>query len=136
MATKKYWIKTPSRATKPKVPEATKQRVKQQFDQMIETELKPRCIQPPPEHDFNYLVDIFSKWYRNYFYICGTYNCPSPHAIAPSFEAKFCRFEYVGNDRFDVAYMRHTGQFWEIAQGLTLDECLEEMRKNPILQPF
>jgi hypothetical protein len=136
MAKKKRWIYAPAKAAKPKVPDATKQLVQQQFNELIETELKPKCIQPPPtEHDFNYLVDIFGKWYRNYFYICGTYNCPSPRAIAPSFEEKFARFEYVGPDQFNVAYMRHTGQFWEFMRGLSLEECLHEAKTNPLLHP-
>lgn len=136
MPSKKQWIYTPPKASKPKVPEATKQLVKQRFDQLIEHDLKPTCIKPPPtEHDFNYLVDIFSKWYRNYFYICGTYNCPSPRAISPTFEARFSRFEYVGTDQFNVAYMRHTEQWWEFLQGLSLEDCLQELKTNPLLRP-
>jgi hypothetical protein len=137
MSSKKRWIYSPSKLTKPKVPESMKQLVQQKFDQLIETDLKPKCIQPPPtEHDFNYLVDIFSKWYRSYFYICGTYNCPSPRAISPSFEAKFARFEPVGTDQFNVSYMRHTEQWWEILRELSLEECLTEMKNNPVLRPY
>jgi hypothetical protein len=136
MPSKKQWIYSPPRTPKPKVPEATKQLVKQRFDELIELDLKPACIKPPPiDHDFNYLVDVFSKWYRSYFYICGTYNCPSPMAIRPSFEARFARFEYVGADQFNVAYMRHTEQWWEILQGLSLEDCLQEMKTNLLLQP-
>lgn len=136
MPSKKSWVYSPSKAAKPKVPEVLKQSVQKEFDALIEGELKPNYIKPPPtEHDFNYLVDIFGKWNRNCFYICGTYNCPSPRAIVPSFETKYARFEYVGGDRFNVAYMRHTGKFWEILQNLTLEECLAEVRNNPVLQP-
>ncbi len=136
MPGKKHWGYSPSKSAKPKVPEATKQLVQQKFDQLIEAELKPTFIKPPPtDHDFNYLVDIFGKWNRSYFYLCGTYNCPSPRAIAPSFEAKFCRFEYVGSDLFNVAYMRHTGQFWEFMENVSLEDCLEQVRTNPIMQP-
>lgn len=135
MLGKKRWDYSPAKSAKPKVADDFKQRVQQKFDELIETDFKPNYIKPPPDHDFNYLVDIFGKWYRNYFYICGTYNCPSPRAIAPSFEAKFCRFEYIGGDRFNVAYMRHTGQFWEIMQDLALEECLQEAKTNSLLHP-
>jgi len=135
MVRKGYWVQTTKKLSKPKIPETTKQLVQQQFDRLIKTELKPTCVKPPTDHDFNYLVDVFGKWYRNYFYVCGTYNCPSPRAISPTFEAKYARFEYVSADRFNIAYMRHTGQWWEIMQGLTLEECLKEAKENPLLHP-
>ncbi|MGJ3253521.1 MAG: hypothetical protein ACFE0J_20665 [Elainellaceae cyanobacterium] len=126
-----------TRTSNPNVPDALKDEVQQKFDALIETEFKPKYIKPPPEEPrFNYLVDIFTKWYRSYFYICGTYHCPGPNAIAPSFETKYARFEYIGGDRFNVAYMRHTGQWWQIAEELSLDDCLEMTRSNPILHPM
>ncbi|MBD1911953.1 MULTISPECIES: hypothetical protein [unclassified Leptolyngbya] len=134
---KYQWVYDPPKAAKPKVPEETKRLVQEKFDEIIETLYKPTYIKPPPtDHDFNYLVDLYGKWYRNYFYICGTYNCPSPRAIAPSFEHRFSRYEYVGADQFNVAYMRHTDKWWEFLQGLTLEQCLEEARTNAILQPY
>ena len=75
------------------------------------------------------------SWYDS-FYFCSTYNCPSPRAILPSFESKFARLEYVGKDSFNIAYMRHTEKWWEIDQGITLEQCLAEMRTNSILQPY
>ena len=134
---KKIWLPATPKKPKPKVPEQEKQLVTQKCDDLIEHEFKPKFIKPAPiDHDFNYLADIFSKWYRNYFYFCSIYNCPSPRAISPSFETRFVRLEYVGTDRFNVAYMRHTGQWWEILPNLTLEECLSEMRTNPLLQPI
>ena len=133
---KKMWVYSPAKQPKPKVPESEKQLISEKCNELIETELKPKHIKPPPtDNDWNYLVDIFGKWYRNYFYFCSTYNCPSPNAISPSFEDKFARLEYVGKDSFNIAYMRHTGKWWEIFQGLTLEQCLEEMKNNVILHP-
>jgi hypothetical protein len=133
---KRMWVYSPAKAPKPKVPESEKQLITQKCNELIETELKPKHIKPPPtDNEWNYLVDIFGKWYRNYFYFCSTYNCPSPNAIVPSFEDKFARLEYVGKDSFNIAYMRHTGKWWEIFQGLTLEQCLEEMKNNVILHP-
>ena len=133
---KKTWVYSPAKPPKPKVPETEKQLISQKCNELIETELKPKYIKlPPTDNDWNYLVDIFGKWYRNYFYFCSTYNCPSPNAISPSFEDKFARLEYVGKDSFNIAYMRHTGKWWEIFQGLTLEQCLEEMKNNIILHP-
>jgi len=48
---------------------------------------------------------------------------------------RFARLEYAGEEKFNMAYMRHTGQWWEIFQDLTLDECIDEIRTNPLFQP-
>ena len=63
--------------------------------------LKPKHLTPAPKDaDVNYLVDISTKWYRNYFYFCATYCSPGPYAIASSFETQFARLEYVGDQQF------------------------------------
>ena len=133
---KKIWLPSTTKKPNPQVPEDEKQLVLQKCNELIETEFKPKYIESPPtDNDWNYRVDIFGKWYRNYFYFCSIFNCPSPRAISPSFESKFARLEYVGKDCFNVAYMRHTEQWWEILQGLSLEECLSELKINPVLQP-
>jgi len=68
-------------------------------------------------------------------YFCSKYHCPSPNAMTDYFESKFARLEYVGDRKFNVAYMRHTEQWWEILQGLTLEECFEEIRQQELLHP-
>jgi hypothetical protein len=66
---KRYWFYNPPKAPKPKVPELMKIEVKKVGDELIESVLKPKFIVPnPKEKRFNYIVDIFTKWYRNYFY--------------------------------------------------------------------
>ena len=51
--------------------------------------LKPKYVLPPPvEGQFNYIIDIGAKWYRNYFYFFSTYACPGPNALSPTFESK------------------------------------------------
>ena len=42
---------------------------------------------------------------------------------------------YVDKRCFNMAYMRHTGQWWEIRTGLNLEECLKEIKEEGILQP-
>ena len=77
-ARRRRWIYSPPRPPKPKVPEAAK------AGDLINTVLKPAHLKPPPEDPrFNHLVDIYPKWYRNYFYFCSRYCCPGPNAIAP-----------------------------------------------------
>lgn len=133
---KKIWVYNPPKSAKPKVSEAIKTKVLEKTNALIETVLKPQHIKPPPKNpQFNYLVDIYGKWYRNYFYLCGKYHCPCPNDLFPSFEGKFMRLEYVGENQYNLSYMRHTEQWWEIKQGISLEACLKTMREYPLLQP-
>lgn len=133
---KKVWRPLPQKRLRHTVPESVKARVTEKADQLIESVLKPEHIEPPPENpQFNYIVDIFSRWYHSYFYFCATYRCPPPDAISEFFERRFARLEYTGNDRFSLSYMRHTGQWVELFTELTLDECLESIRSEPHYVP-
>ena len=60
---------------------------------------------------------------------------PGPNAISPFFEAKSTRMEYTGGGHFNLAYMRYTGQWMELFQDLSLDDCLATIRDNPMFQP-
>ena len=55
--------------------------------------------------------------------------------MSPFFEAKFARMEYIGGGHFNLAFMRHTGQWIEIFQDLSLDDCLGAIRDDPWFQP-
>jgi hypothetical protein len=133
---KKQWVYASPRSPKPTVPDEIKAEVQKKADQLVEAFLKPNFIKPlPADTQWNYIVDIYTKWYRSYFYFCSKYHCPSPNAITDYFEAKFVRLEFVGNGKFNVAYLRHTEQWLEIFQDLTLDQCLEAIQDIPTLQP-
>ena len=134
--TKKRWVYSPRKQSTSKVPDSLKQTVKAKADKLVETVLIPQYVKPPPEgYQFNYLVNIYTKWYRNYFYFCSTYNVPGPNALAPSFEDKFARLEYVAADRFNLAYMRYTEQWQEIAWDVTLDEALGMIEESGHFHP-
>ena len=93
----KRWVRSPKAATKPKVAEDVKQHVQEQCDTFVETILKPRHIQPPPDNArFNYIVDLYNTWYRNFFYFCARYRCPSPDCRSEFFEVRYTRLEYTG----------------------------------------
>lgn len=93
----KMWVYSPPKLTRAKLSDAVKSNISQQANEFIETVLKPQRIKPPPtDNQFNYVIDIYSKWYRHYFYIVSKYCCPSPHAISPEFEDAFARMRWVG----------------------------------------
>jgi hypothetical protein len=133
---KKQWVYSPRKPPAPKVPERLKQTVRAKADELVTTVLIPEYVQPPPEnYQFNYLVDIYTKWYRHYFCFCTTYNTSGPNATAPSFDDKFARLEYVGGDSFNLAFMRYTGQWQEIAQDISLDEALDMIENSGFSHP-
>jgi hypothetical protein len=132
----KLWIYSPPKPAKPTAPETLKAEVEAKAGELIDTVLKPEHVKPLPRDErFNYIIDIGAKWYRGYFYFFSTYACPGPNALSPTFESKFSRMEYVGDSRFNLSYMRHTGRWWEVFQGLTLDECLKTIREEGIFHP-
>lgn len=130
----KMWVYSPS---KPEISDGFKIEVNQKAEKFIASVLKPKYVKSHPAKDVqdNYIVDIYSKWYRGYFYFCAKYHCPHPNAIKSHFEIKFARMEFIGNDRFALSYMRHTEQWWQIYPELTLEQCLKVIDEDPLFMP-
>ena len=130
------WVYSPPRSPKPTVPAAIKAEPEARANELVESELKSKSIKPPPEDpQFNYIVDIYTKWYRSSFYFCARYACPGPNAISPFFETKFARMEYAGDGEFNLSFMQYTGQWFELYQGLSIDQCLASIRHDPFFMP-
>ena len=140
MAKKKQqrgWVYSPSsKSASTSLDAATKAQVEAKVQDLIDTELKPRHVKPPPEDDrFNYLTDITMKWHGSTLFLVAVYACPGPNAISPTFEERFARLRPAGRDLFDLSFVRHTGQWVELFQGQTLDQCLQEIRDDPWFMP-
>jgi hypothetical protein len=132
---KKTWVYAPKKA-KVSVAKDVKERVKTRADKFIDTVLKPKHIKPPSKNStLNYIVDIYSKWYRHYFYFCAKYNCTGENAIAPSFETKFARLEYLPGESYILAYMRHTNQWFELIHDISLENAFREIKDGPHFIP-
>jgi hypothetical protein len=136
----KMWVYSPPKPPKPKVPEAVKVELEIKAAELTNTILKPEHIKPPRKNvQWNYIVDIYTKWHRNCFYFCAKYASPGPNAISPFFDIRFARLEYVGGlgrqSRFNMSYMRHTGQWIEIGHSLSSDQCLTEIKAGGLFSP-
>jgi hypothetical protein len=130
------WMPRPQKQSKPVVSDYLKEEISSKAHELIEKHLKPTHLKPTPENpEWNYLIDIWTKWHQSYFYFCTTYASPAPNALSPNFELRFARMAYVGNDRFNLAYMRHNGQWNEIFFDLSLEECLAAVRDEPHFLP-
>jgi hypothetical protein len=117
----KRWVYRPKSAPKPKVPEAVQQHVQERCETFVESTLKPRHIQAPPDDvRFNYIVDLYNRWHRNFFYFCAKYRCPVPNSISEFFEVRYTRLEYTAEDAYTLAYLRHTGKWQEVFFGFSL----------------
>jgi len=134
----RMWVYRPPKPPAPKVSTNTKVIVQQKADELVEKVLKPKNIQPPPapdEFQRNYIADIYTKWYRHYFYFCATYNVPGPNALTPFFEARFARLKYIQDNKFNMAFMRYTGEWVEVYRDLSLEECLAAVENDPFFHP-
>jgi hypothetical protein len=120
------WTWAPSKRHKPKVPDDLKREVQRKANDLVEKVLRPKYITPPPKKPrWNYPIELWTKWHHSFFYFGSTWASPGPNRIAPTFEVQFARLEYVGDRRFNLAYMRHTEEWWTVYHGVSLSECLK-----------
>jgi hypothetical protein len=132
---RKAWMIRPARnpAT---LPDSLKREVEAKARELIDNVLKPTHVKPPDEHArFNHIIDIGTRWYRHYFYFVSTYACPGPDALSPTFESKFARMEYLGDSRFALYFMRHTGEWVGLYDALSVDECMAAIRDDAWFVP-
>jgi hypothetical protein len=133
---RKGWVYSPKSLPKPKVSDDLKAEVLSKANELVEEFLKPNFIKKPPKKwRWNYIIDIHAQWQRSCFYFIATFRSPGPRANTPTFEAPFTRLEYVADHRFNMAYMRYTGKWWEVHQRLSLEECLKAIKEEGIFQP-
>jgi len=127
---------SPAKSSKPSVPDSIKTGLAAKANDLIEKFLKPKHVLPPkPDEPFNYIADIGAKWNRNYFYFIATYACPGPNALAPSFESKFARMEYLGDGKFALYFMRHTVEWIGIFDALSVDQSLKAIQDDAWFTP-
>jgi hypothetical protein len=118
------------------IPGTVKDEVDTKATDLIENVLKPKHIQTPPKgYQLNYIAGIETKWLGSKCYFISIYRSPGPHAKSSTFETKFARMEYVGNAKFNLSFMRHTGQWVEVYTSISVDKCLKVIQDDPWFQP-
>jgi hypothetical protein len=133
---RKAWLSSPGKKPKVSLPGTVKDELETKATDLIGSVLKPKHVKPPPKNArFNYLLNITTKWLGSKCYLVSFYRSPGPHAVSPTFESKFARMEYVGNSKFALSFMRHTGQWIELYDAITVDECLKAIKDDPWFQP-
>jgi hypothetical protein len=126
------WDIHPRKNTRTPLPDSLRAEVRAKAAALIENVLKPKHIATHPEDErFNHIIDIRVEWYRNYFYFVSTYACPGPDALSPTFESKFARLEHLGDGKFALYAMRHTGKEWVgVLDALSVDECMKAIQDD------
>ncbi len=128
------WFYSPKPART--VPRSVKEEATAKAAEIVEIVFKPQYLKPPPRRPrFNYIVDIYAKWHKNCLYFRAKYACPGPNALSPFFEYNFTRLAYMADGRFNLAYMRHTGKWWEVRVGLPMEEAFAAIRDEGLFHP-
>jgi hypothetical protein len=129
----KTWVFGTPRRT---LPGTVKDEVDTKATDLIENVLKPKHIETPPKgYQLNYIVGIETKWLGSKCYFISVYRSPGPHVKSSTFETKFARMEYVGNAKFNLSFLRHTGQWITLYERLIVDECMKAIRDDPWFVP-
>jgi RNase P subunit RPR2 len=135
MASKKMWVFAGTKQSKAKLDDLMKYSIKSECQPLVE-DFKRQYIKENPDKSNNYVVDIYTKWNRNYLYFCQKFKSEHPNRTKDEFEDKFVRLEFLAKDTFNISYFRHTGQWSLVDTNITLKECLEMIQNIPTFQPI
>lgn len=133
---RKPWDIRPTKFSASAIPEALKKQVVAKAEVLINEVLKPKYIVAPQDaQQFNYISDMTAKWFRQFFYFTSIYTCPHPDAAEPSFEQKFARMEYIGDNKFALYFMRYTGEWVGIHDSMSVDQSMDAIRDDEWFVP-
>ena len=102
----------------PPVGEAERNAIVAACEALIRDVLKPRFLPEIRPTDWNYPVDIRGDWRGGRYRFMQRYRSGMAHNRGEEFDAPFARLDRMGPDRFDIQWMRHTGQWWRLHTGL------------------
>lgn len=130
----KVWAPAKPRPTRPSDPE--KQRIVAACEAFIRDVLKPRFQPPIMPTKWNYPVDIGGVWAGGRYRFVQRYRSGMEHNSGEEFDAPFARIDRIGPDCFDIYWMRHTGKWWRLYRGVTLDKALRILEEDGLLHPL
>lgn len=130
------WVYSPKAQ---RIAEELKKEIDTKAALLIKALKKEHLKKSPKKLKYNHLSDIYGKWSQQRFYLCSKYICPKDY-LSPWFENKFARLEYTGKgaynkDKFQLFYLRHTGEWIKILEDKTLTECFKAIKTRPYFTP-
>ncbi|MPZ11705.1 MAG: hypothetical protein GEU89_16085 [Kiloniellaceae bacterium] len=109
-------------------------------EDFIARTLKSRFLPEVRPTEFNYPVDIFGKWRGSRYSFIMRYRSGFPDNLGEEFNAPFTRLDHVeehlSDIRFNVMWLRHTGQWWCLHSSVTLEEALRLIESDELLWPI
>jgi hypothetical protein len=115
---------------------AEKSAVTSACQHLIDDVLKPRFLPIVRPTQFNYPVDILGKWHGAKYRFIQRYRSGFPDNLGEEFDAPFARLDWISRNRFDIQWHRHTGQWFRLHQGLTLNEAIDTLTSDGLLHPL
>ena len=103
--------------------------------QLIDGFFRPRFLSAIQPTEFNYPVDILGRWHGTRYRFIQRYRSGFPENLGDEFDAPFARLDWIGRNRFDLQWNRHTGQWIPLYRGLTLAEAIETLKSDSLLHP-
>jgi hypothetical protein len=135
MARAKQWMAR-AQAARPDLPhEAEKQTIIAACEAFIRDVLRPRFLPEVTPTAWNYVIDIHGASAAGRYRFMQRRRSGMEHNLGFEFDAPFARIDRMGPDRFDIHWMRHTGQWWRVHEGVTLAEALRLLVTDPVLHP-
>lgn len=126
------WVQRPSAP-----PEALKRAVAARCDAWIAEVLVPRHLSVVRPHaEFNFCIGLRGAWRGNAYRFLARWRTGTAREPVEEWETPWARLQHFAPGRFDVGWMRHTGEWWTLHRGLTLDEAMAALAEEGVLQPI
>ncbi|MBB5756208.1 hypothetical protein HNR00_000906 [Methylorubrum rhodinum] len=133
---RRTWMPGLMTKAKPALPdEREKLEIVAACDAFIRDVLKPRFLPEIRPSDWTYVIDIRGAWAGGRYRFLKRYRVGSGENAGEEFDAPFARLVRTGRDRFDIDWMRHTGQWWPLHEGRSLAQALHILETDGVLHP-
>jgi hypothetical protein len=122
-----------------KLSDHEKAAVKAACEQPIAQTLEPRYLAGTHLSGLSAPIDIVGKWRGSKHSFVARYRSDDPEVLEPELDEPFARLghmeEYWSEARFDVMWLRHTGEWWRLHPTVTLGEALQHVESDPLPRP-
>jgi len=137
MVTKRVWRLSRKPARPAKIDELEKRGMVDACEAFIAKVVRPRFLpEIKPSDRFNYPIDIRGDSRAGRYRFMQRYRVGGGPSDGQEFDAPFARVDRLGQDRFAIYRMRHTGEWMLFQADVTLAEALEFIETVNVLQPL
>jgi hypothetical protein len=123
----------------PKLSNARKDAIAAECQRFIDLVLKPRFLPEIIPNGFNYAVGIGGKWRAQRYSFITRYRSGFDGNLGEEFDSPFTALDYAGGldgaETFNLLWKRHTGQWWPLHSGKTLEQALLLIGSDGMLWP-